>query len=137
MRKRDVTVPGKNVLGLHYPPSRHGRDFRFTLLPPKGHTLSFRDPRTHKEQGRIHGNTVADGWAGAVMRKPLGIQQGRIHGHRLRTGGQGRIYAFSHFSTRSPLRTNQPTDRRTDKASYRVACPQLKKNGKQMKNKNG
>ena len=27
------------------------------------------------EQGRIHGNPVADGWAGAVMRKPLGIQK--------------------------------------------------------------
>ena len=27
-------------------------------------------------QGRIHGNPVADGWAGAVMQKPLG-QLGR------------------------------------------------------------
>ena len=27
------------------------------------------------QQGRIHGNLVADGWAGAVMRKPLGIQK--------------------------------------------------------------
>ena len=27
------------------------------------------------EQGRIHGNPVADSWAGAVMRKPLGIQK--------------------------------------------------------------
>ena len=27
------------------------------------------------EQGRIHGNTVTDGWAGAVMRKLLGIQK--------------------------------------------------------------
>ena len=25
------------------------------------------------KQGRIHGNPVADGWAGAVMRKLLGI----------------------------------------------------------------
>ena len=25
------------------------------------------------EQGRIHGRTVADGWAGAVMQKPLEI----------------------------------------------------------------
>ena len=25
------------------------------------------------KQGRIHGRTVADGWAGAVMRKPLAI----------------------------------------------------------------
>ena len=54
-----------------------------------------------------------------------------IHGHQLRTGGQGRICAFSHFSTRVHGPTDQPTDRptdgRTDKASYRVACPQLKK----------
>ena len=28
-----------------------------------------------KKQGRIHGNPVTDGWAGAVMRKPLGIQK--------------------------------------------------------------
>ena len=27
------------------------------------------------KQGRIHGNPVADGWAGAVMQKPLGIQK--------------------------------------------------------------
>ena len=27
------------------------------------------------EQGRIHGNPVADGWAGAVMRKSFGIQE--------------------------------------------------------------
>ena len=27
------------------------------------------------EQGRIHGNPVADCWAGAVMRKPHGIQK--------------------------------------------------------------
>ena len=28
-----------------------------------------------RKQGRIHGNTVADGWAGAVMQKLLGIQK--------------------------------------------------------------
>ena len=27
------------------------------------------------KQGQIHGNPVADGWAGAVMRKPLAIQK--------------------------------------------------------------
>ena len=27
------------------------------------------------KQGRIHGNPVADGWAGAVMQKPLAIQK--------------------------------------------------------------
>ena len=63
----------------------------------------------------------------------------------LRTGGQGhptpihtpthpqhsnihkkyRKRLFSHFST-CALRTDGPTDQRMDKASYRVACPQLK-----------
>ncbi|MEE3022216.1 MAG: hypothetical protein VX367_06165, partial [SAR324 cluster bacterium] len=28
-----------------------------------------------EKQGRIHGRTVADGWGGAVKRKPLGIQK--------------------------------------------------------------
>ena len=28
-----------------------------------------------KKQGRIHGNPVAGGWAGAVMRNPIGIQK--------------------------------------------------------------
>ena len=34
-------------------------------------------------QGRIHGKQVADSWAGAVMRKPLGIQKcyGRTDRH--------------------------------------------------------
>ena len=33
-------------------------------------------PNFHRKQGRIHGNPVADGWAGAVVRKPLRIQKG-------------------------------------------------------------
>ena len=33
----------------------------------------MRVDRILKKQGRIHGNPVADGWAGAVMRKPLAI----------------------------------------------------------------
>ena len=28
-----------------------------------------------EKQGRIHGKTVADGWAGAVMQKPFEIQK--------------------------------------------------------------
>ena len=46
--------------------------------------------------GRIHGKIVADGWAGAVMLKPLAIQKG--------------------YTTYGP----------TDTARCRVACPQLK-----------
>ena len=34
--------------------------------------------------------------------------------------------SFSHFSTRVQGPTDRPTDQRMDKASYRVACPQLK-----------
>ena len=49
------------------------------------------------KQGLIHGNLVADGWAGAVMRKPIAIQ-----------------FFF---------RTDGPTDT----ARCRVACPRLKR----------
>ena len=55
----------------------------------------------HGKQGRIHGNPVADGWAGAVMRKPLGIK--KYYGP-----------------------TDGPTYRPTDTAWCRVACPRLK-----------
>ena len=55
-----------------------------------------------KEQGRIHGNPVADGWAGAVMQKSLGIQK-----------CDGPTY--------------RSTDLPTDTARCRVACPRLKR----------
>ena len=42
------------------------------------------------KQGRKHGNPVADGWGGAVMQKPFGIQK-----------------------------CDGPTDRRTDLPTYR------------------
>ena len=44
-----------------------------------------------KKQGRIHGNTVADGWAGAVMLKPIAIQKyfGRTDGRTDRPTRQG------------------------------------------------
>ena len=57
-----------------------------------------------KKQGRIHGDTVADGWAGAVVRKPLGCVTYRL------------------------------SDRPTDTASSRVACPRPKEK-KQKKQK--
>ena len=37
--------------------------------------LSVPNSQLFKKQGQIHSNPVADGWAGAVMRKPLGIQK--------------------------------------------------------------
>ena len=52
------------------------------------------------QQGRIRGRTVADGWAGAVMQKPLAIQK-------------------------CDGRTNEWTDRPTRQGV--VACPRLKK----------
>ena len=51
-----------------------------------------------RQQGRIHGNPVTDGWAVAVMRKPLANQKSDV-----------------------------PTNLPTDTASSRVACPRLKK----------
>ena len=38
-------------------------------------TASRRESKGRKKQGRIHGNPVADGWAGAVLRKSVGIQK--------------------------------------------------------------
>ena len=44
-----------------------------------------------KEQGRIHGNLVADGWAGAVILKPHAFQRyfGRTDGPMDRPTRQG------------------------------------------------
>ena len=44
-----------------------------------------------EKQGRIHGNPVADGWAGAVMQKPLAIQQGRIYSNVVPNGWAGAV----------------------------------------------
>ena len=40
------------------------------------------ESKKNEKQGRIHGNPVADGWAGAVLRKSIGIQKcdGRTDG---------------------------------------------------------
>ena len=54
-----------------------------------------------EKEGRINGNPVADGWAGAVMQKPIAIQK-------------------------CDGRTDGPTDGPTDTARCRVACPRLK-----------
>ena len=62
-----------------------------------------------EEQGRIHGNPVADGWAGAVMQKLPGIQK---------------------CDGRTDLPTYQPTDLPTDTARCRVACLRLKNKNK-------
>ena len=68
-------------------------------------------------------NIVADGWAGAYNPHP---HPRPPHTHSdtqtiTTAGSKRRIYALFNSIT-----TDGPTDRRTDKASYRVACPQLK-----------
>ena len=45
-------------------------------------------------------------------------------------GSQYRCTHFSTFRLNHHRRNNKPTDQRTDKASNRVACPQLKKNSR-------
>ena len=47
-----------------------------------GKKKKWEEKKIERKQGRIHGNTVADGLAGAVMRKPLTIQKcyGRTDG---------------------------------------------------------
>ena len=57
------------------------------------HFLEQRNCRhCKKKQGRIHGNPVADGWAGAVMQKPFGIQQNLLPTYRpTRQGVESRV----------------------------------------------
>ena len=71
------------------------------LLLPLLHFFKISRLLNRKKQGRIHGRTVADGWAGAVMQKPLAIQK-------------------------CDVPTYRPTYRPTDTARCRVACPRLK-----------
>ena len=56
------------------------------------------------EQGQIHGRTVADGWAGAVMQKPLAIQK---------------------CDGRTERRTDGPTDRLTRWLIGRVSATKM------------
>ena len=63
-----------------------------------GSILSPNLSNVEEKQGWIHGNPVADGWAGAIMRKLLAIQK-----------------------------CDRRTDVPTDTARCRVACPRLKK----------
>ena len=58
---------------------------------------SCKSKQIMEKQGRIHGNPVADGWAGAVMQKPLAILE--------------------------IFRTDQRTNGSTDTARCRVAGP--------------
>ena len=48
---------------------------RETLLNDNTFKWQFIILKKKKKQGRIHDNPVADSWAGAALRKPLGIQK--------------------------------------------------------------
>ena len=62
-------------------------------------------------------NIVAGGWAGASYPHPhSNLSSNLKHTQSIKN---------ARFPT-IPLDDHGPTDRRTDKASYRVACPQLK-----------
>ena len=61
------------------------------------------------QQGRIHGNPVADGLAGAVMRKLLAIQ--KCYGRHGRTDGR----TDGRMNGRTDGWMDGPTDRRTDR----------------------
>ena len=68
-------------------------------------------------------NIVADGWAGASNPHPHpNLPQTLKHTQKV-----SKTLVFPRFNSMTlDGRTNGPTDGRTDKASYRVACPQLK-----------
>merc|ERR1712042_184451 len=77
--------------------------------------------RKKREQQTTRGhNIVADGWAGASNPHPN--PNSHPHTHK-RTQKVSKTLVFPLFDS---ISTDGPTDQRTDKASYRVACPQLK-----------
>ena len=71
------------------------------------------------KQGGIHGNPVTDGWAGAEMRKPLGIQKcfGRTDGP---TDRHGKVWSRV-SATKNSYEPKPRIDQQTDKAGCRVA----------------
>ena len=84
--------------------------------------------RKGKQLTRGH-NIVADGWAGAFNPHP--------HPNPLptlkHTQKVSKTLVFPRFNSMTPDgRTDRPTDGRTDKASYRVECPQLKRKIKKI-----
>ena len=81
--RRIPDLPGKILLisdNLTQTPSSQHFDTRWVS---KGAKKIRKKEGEKKEQGRIHGGTVANGWAGVVMQKPLAIQKcyGRTDRH--------------------------------------------------------
>ena len=76
---------------------------------------SYRIERKQVTRGQ---NIIADGWAGASNPHLDPTHPPTAHKRQKRS--------LSYFSTRAHGRMDQRMDRRTDKASNRVVCPQLK-----------
>ena len=72
-------------------------------------------------------NIVADGWAGASKPHPHPNPHSPTHKH---TQKVSKTLVFPLFD--SITMTDGRTNGRTDKASYRVACPQLKTGNARM-----
>ena len=70
-------------------------------------------------------NIVADGWAGAANAHPHPMPHPTPFPTHTQTRKASKTLIFPLFD--SCPRADQRTDRRMDKASYRVACPQLRK----------
>ena len=76
-------------------------------------------------------NIVADGWAGAANLQPHPRPHPTPFPTQTHTRRASKTLVFPLFdSIITDRRTDEPMDQRTDKASYRVACPQLKRQGK-------
>ena len=86
-------------------------------VPPSVHSKWPNHGQT-KQVTRGH-NIVADGWAGASNPHPHPNQPPTLRP----TQKVSKTLVFPLFNSMTPY---GPTDRRTDKGSYRVACPQLK-----------
>ena len=66
-------------------------------------------------------------------------EQGRIHGHQLRTGrgGNARFLTFRLDGYGRTDRRTNAMDQWTDKASYRVECPQLERKRRERRRRKG
>ena len=71
-----------------------------------------------EKQGRIHSNTVADGWAGAVMQKPLEIQK-YLGPTDLPTDRHGKVLSRV-SATKNCLQRPEVMDRHTDGPSDKL-----------------
>ena len=87
------------------------------------HSLNQEPQLPHKEMSKWRGVTLSLWTGGEGHPTPFNTPTHPQHSNIQKDCWKR---SFSHFSTRSPWQMDQQMDQQTDKASYRVACPQVK-----------